>query len=111
MPTQTGPSQPGWYGDPSNPAARRYWDGRAWTEHVASPRAPRPGAESWRYAGPTPMITHRLVVAGWAAAFLLPPIGMAIGFRLAGTYERRHGIAMILVSAIALVVVAVAVLG
>lgn len=30
---------PGWYADPTMPQTQRYWDGRAWTEHVA-PAAP-----------------------------------------------------------------------
>lgn len=25
---------PGWYADPENPAAQRYWSGTAWTEHT-----------------------------------------------------------------------------
>ena len=29
----------GWYADPSDPWRIRYWDGHAWTEHVASPQA------------------------------------------------------------------------
>lgn len=24
---------PGWYADPDEPDGRRWWDGRAWTEH------------------------------------------------------------------------------
>ncbi|MDV6274116.1 DUF2510 domain-containing protein [Rhodococcus erythropolis] len=27
-------SQPGWYPDPQNPAAMRYWDGVQWTQHA-----------------------------------------------------------------------------
>lgn len=34
LPTDSLPS-PGWYSDPSNPAAWRWWDGVAWTEHVS----------------------------------------------------------------------------
>ena len=29
------PSPPGWYADPWGKAARRYWDGAAWTGHTA----------------------------------------------------------------------------
>ncbi len=45
--------QADWYQDPTNPAQWRYWDGTAWTSHVApasrasappSPTAPRAGA-------------------------------------------------------------------
>lgn len=28
---------PGWYPDPNNPQAQRYWDGSQWTEHTADP--------------------------------------------------------------------------
>lgn len=38
----------GWYPDPTRPDLRRYWDGRAWTEHVAdsgaTPADPMPAA-------------------------------------------------------------------
>jgi len=30
----------GWYLDPGNTALQRYWDGAAWTEHVAPVAAP-----------------------------------------------------------------------
>ncbi len=30
---------PGWYPDPSGGPARRWWDGRTWTEHLQSPSA------------------------------------------------------------------------
>jgi uncharacterized RDD family membrane protein YckC len=36
----------GWYPDPENPHAQRWWDGSAWTEHTQlaeSPGAPQPG--------------------------------------------------------------------
>lgn len=29
----TTPHQPGWYDDPQNPNAQRYWDGQNWTPH------------------------------------------------------------------------------
>jgi hypothetical protein len=25
----------GWYADPNRPGGQRYWDGTAWTEHIA----------------------------------------------------------------------------
>lgn len=32
----------GWYGDPANPGAERFWDGTQWTEHTRAPAAPPP---------------------------------------------------------------------
>ena len=32
--------EPGWYPDPQQPGARRYWDGRTWTAHVWRDRGP-----------------------------------------------------------------------
>ena len=34
----------GWYDDPQNPDALRYWDGVLWTEHVTAKRTPPPPA-------------------------------------------------------------------
>lgn len=49
--TPAGPA-PGWYTDPWDAASLRYWDGAAWTEHVAAGTAPitagRAGAASRR---------------------------------------------------------------
>ena len=33
----------GWYPDPQNPAAQRYWDGAAWTQHAAGRPRGTPG--------------------------------------------------------------------
>jgi hypothetical protein len=43
----TTPVQPGWYDDPQNSNAQRYWDGQNWTPHrqrkpAGSPPPPRP---------------------------------------------------------------------
>lgn len=38
----------GWYADPWAPASLRYWDGSAWTEHVAAAPAPSTIAEIGR---------------------------------------------------------------
>ena len=50
----TGPVvPPGWYADPMDPSAVRYWTGSAWTEHVAPAPAPVPApsaatpAQTW----------------------------------------------------------------
>lgn len=51
---QQGPTPPDWYGDPLG-SGLRYWDGSAWTEHVA-PAAPAaeaaPGQEPAAEPGP-----------------------------------------------------------
>lgn len=69
-------TQPGWFADPSDGSKLRWWNGQAWTEHVA-----RDGA-TWVEALPaSPVVTaRRLPVWGWAligivgliAMFLLP---------------------------------------
>jgi len=46
----TTPLQPGWYDDPQDPNAQRYWDGQDWTPHrqrksVSGPTAPPRGYE------------------------------------------------------------------
>lgn len=44
---------PGWYPDPVDARAQRWWDGTAWTEHVAYPQTAMVGAP----AGPAPTAT------------------------------------------------------
>ena len=43
------PTPPGWYPDPSNQSggAIRYWDGNAWTQHVAVPSAQSGGGQGF----------------------------------------------------------------
>ena len=36
------PPPPGWYPDPSGTGGQRYWDGLAWTEHLAAAAVPPP---------------------------------------------------------------------
>jgi len=40
----TATAQPGWYVDPSAATRQRYWDGSAWTSHVAGLFTNQPGA-------------------------------------------------------------------
>lgn len=43
----------GWYDDPRDASRLRYWDGDAWTEHVA-PKQQAPAAAQWSYPGAPP---------------------------------------------------------
>src|SRR5579863_547209 len=38
---------PGWYPDPGNPGAQRYWDGINWTHHQLLPAPLYPSYASW----------------------------------------------------------------
>jgi hypothetical protein len=44
---------PGWYADPSNPGAGRWYDGTAWTSHVylVAPAGPAPTAHAYPRPG------------------------------------------------------------
>lgn len=42
--------EPGWYADPAQPGAWRWWDGTGWTEHVSPP----PAAQQHAFAAPDP---------------------------------------------------------
>ncbi len=51
----TTPSQPGWYDDPQDPNAQRYWDGRGWTSH----------RQPWPASGPeNPGVRGQMASAG-----------------------------------------------
>lgn len=60
----------GWYPDPTMPGTQRYWDGDAWTEHVApaTPTSSEPDSDS-----------EGLVVGGLLTALLIPIVGFVIG--------------------------------
>jgi len=68
---------PGWYADPVDPRWWRWWDGSAWTAHVAPARADS-GTRVWAdtaYASETKM-------APWAKAttFVYPALAVAVAF-------------------------------
>lgn len=50
------PEQAGWYPDPANPDAARWWDGTAWTQHVRAGSPPPPAAVT---------TTTQRTVPGW----------------------------------------------
>jgi hypothetical protein len=55
----TTPQQPGWYDDPHDPNAQRYWDGQDWTPHrqrkpIARPTQPPPPAMPTQPPPPPP---------------------------------------------------------
>jgi hypothetical protein len=55
----------GWYPDPTRAQTQRYWDGEAWSDHVAPLTVD---------ASNTGVLT-----AGWVFAFLMPIVGFVIG--------------------------------
>ncbi|MDP9340802.1 MAG: FHA domain-containing protein [Actinomycetota bacterium] len=71
----------GWYADPSGSSALRYWDGRAWTEHVAAhpamaappvpPAPPAPPAVQPQGLGSSGRTARDLAFLGGAAALVL----------------------------------------
>ena len=74
---------PGWYADPNQPGQQRYWDGNAWTEHVAPAGGPPTGAPPAGGFGPpgagfqtvgqrTPGKATAALVLGIVGIFLCP---------------------------------------
>lgn len=66
--SSTKSAEAGWFQDPNDPSALRYWDGAAWTEHTVP--APLPGPAQQR-----PRLRRRHYVAGSAVV-----VGMLIFF-------------------------------
>ncbi|MCG2624678.1 DUF2510 domain-containing protein [Arthrobacter sp. I2-34] len=52
---QTALPPAGWYLDPSDPARQKWWDGRAWTEHV---QVQAPVLQAARHDSPQPAVTR-----------------------------------------------------
>lgn len=67
----TTPHQPGWYEDPRDPDAQRYWDGRGWTPHRRqwSPPGPESPGVAGQMAHDRPTADEgfaaRMSVAAW----------------------------------------------
>jgi Protein of unknown function (DUF1524)/Excalibur calcium-binding domain/Protein of unknown function (DUF2510) len=63
----SGQTPAGWYPpDPNRPRDLRYWDGAQWTEHVAGPGSPAPGAVS----------SNR--VPGWLVSWPVITVGLLL---------------------------------
>lgn len=65
---------PGWYPDPDDPTARRYWDGQSWSAPLteqAAPAAPLRRPAGWK--GPA-----SLVCVGLGVVLLI--VGLVLGF-------------------------------
>lgn len=97
----TGQSAPpaGWYPDPQGGAARRYWDGAHWTEHLSGPEGSPAGATRTRArTGParTQGARAAAVAACWAACllscFVLSASVVTVGFD--GKVSERGGISL-----------------
>ena len=69
----TTPDQPGWYDDPQDRSAQRYWDGNDWTPHrQRKPVTPSPRA-SVASTSPPPNLPPPSAAAPTQQAYLPPP--------------------------------------
>jgi hypothetical protein len=121
MSSTSSPSAPaGWYGDPYSPGTVRYFDGTAWTQHVApAPAAAMPpgarlGAEPTdpvHWLVPTGR-SAQSIAAGYVALFAtviwpLGPVALWLGLsalkasRRTGTHGRGRAVFGIVVGALA----------
>lgn len=79
-------SQPaaGWYADPAGGPAQRYWDGTAWTEHLApAPASPTPGYPAG-YPGGALAVPGPGMVQPYRVEPKSVPLCMVISFFLPG---------------------------
>ena len=78
--TTTGPAvaPPGWYADPHDPTAWRWWDGRAWTMFTSRPTGPRrPRLPRWLSP---PVLACGIVVAlGLVVIAIGSPVSLLAG--------------------------------
>lgn len=66
----------GWYPDPKDPLANRYWDGTAWTEQTA-PRPPDTPARRGRQAKlPVLLVGLLLLVVALGFSLLVPTVNL-----------------------------------
>ncbi|HEY3190033.1 MAG TPA: DUF2510 domain-containing protein, partial [Solirubrobacteraceae bacterium] len=94
------PSAPaGWYADPRQPSQLRYWDGAAWTQHVAPGQEAGPADILPAYAGgpavPAPTRSPWVIpaVVGGAVLFMLFAMGVLVAIAIptfVGARERAQ---------------------
>ena len=100
---------PGWYADPSNPGAGRWYDGTAWTSHVylVAPTGPAPTARTYQRAGApagggqTRHVAPGLVLIVLGLMFCLGPLSALPGAGSAG--ESAGLVVFVLIGAAVLV--------
>jgi hypothetical protein len=75
-------------------STNRYWDGQAWTDHVA----PAPTAGVTPASAPS---SSGITALGYISAILLPIVGFVIGLT---QINRKGGVGIILVSILSFIV-------
>lgn len=97
----TGPAA-GWYPHPEMANTQRYWDGAAWTEHIAPGQPARAVPAERFYREPEP--THGgLIATGYITAVLLPIVGFIIGIILIAKGKGGHGAGAMILAVLAFV--------
>ena len=92
----------GWYPLPSMVATQRYWNGTAWTDHIAPANAPiQPHASTAAYRSQPEPDHAGLITAGWVTAALFPLVGFIIGIVLCAKGKGGHGAGAMVLSILA----------
>jgi hypothetical protein len=87
-------SQAGWYDDPWNPQAKRYWDGTRWTEHASgSHAAPTPNdarlqPERRGFFG---WVSRRPALAFWSTVGVVLLLGIGLGAASVEESQKNEG--------------------
>lgn len=90
----------GWYAHPTMVDTQRYWDGDAWTDHIA-PGKPRGGAAPGHVGAQGEQNTTGLQVTGVLTAIFLPIIGFIIGIVLLAKNKTGPGLGCMVIAIIA----------